>query len=367
MTTVYYKKIANLKGEGGGKGEKGDTGTFAFVQAETVAADQPASAELVGPESAPGVIFRVPRGLNAVGQADDDVAIAGHVTGADTETHGAIDAFVGPSAIGNPETPQHNAIREVASQVLELGTAGLPLFLDAFEAPNQPRPAWQGPVIWKIWAGTATPAYLDESKEDEVKAYAPQAQAGLPGFADDFSGPAGQLAFTNYRRKQWVAANRADGVGAVTAARNGDGVAGFLTGTGGNATAVAQGVSANGRVYLKLAGVIAGAAGIAFRYVDPANYLYIGRYASDNPRISLFKVIGGTPERLANGSSGQDITSGRDMAVRFIGETITVYLDGAEVFTHTLADLKTGTKHGLYGVPSVGTSYFAEAITFEAA
>lgn len=346
----------------------GPPGTFATAEAVTVPAGSPADVEMFGPQTARGVRFYVPRGLPAVGAADDDEAIATYVSGEDTATRAAIDAYAGPGAMANPETPLNGATREIAFEVLTLGAPGIPYVFDgALSANSAPRPVWQGPVIWQVWAGNPTPSNFDASKGDQIELVKVASATGLPGFADEFAGPAGSLYATELGRKLYEVANRT-AVGAVQASRNGSGRAGFLSGSGGNATAVAQGNAANGTLRLRLAGVVSGAAGITLRYLDNANYLYVTRRDSSVQRVSLFQVVAGTSTLLAQASSDAGlVSSGREMTVTMAGDGITVFMDGVQQVTFTTSLFNTATKHGLYGIPSVGSSYFAESLVFEAA
>lgn len=86
-----YVKIANLKGEAGPKGEKGDTGTFVSASAVTVAAGEPARVEILGPEGAKHAKFSVPRGLPGVNAVPSDEFIASVVGAPDSETRIALE------------------------------------------------------------------------------------------------------------------------------------------------------------------------------------------------------------------------------------------------------------------------------------
>lgn len=88
-------KLGSFKGDKGDEGDKGDrgpVGTFSSVSAVSVPADQPAEAIKGGTEEAPTLLLKVPRGLPQGTALDDDNVVATFAAGADTKTHGAIDA-----------------------------------------------------------------------------------------------------------------------------------------------------------------------------------------------------------------------------------------------------------------------------------
>lgn len=76
----------------GAKGDKGLTGSLAFATAETVPADQPASVEMVGPESNRGAHFEIPRGLPGVNAVANDEATATYIAAPDSDTAAALGA-----------------------------------------------------------------------------------------------------------------------------------------------------------------------------------------------------------------------------------------------------------------------------------
>lgn len=78
------------------KGVKGDTGTFAFFTAESIPADQEASAVMVGPPENRGVHVKVPRGLPGANAVENDAAFATYVAAVDSDTRAALAARFAP-------------------------------------------------------------------------------------------------------------------------------------------------------------------------------------------------------------------------------------------------------------------------------
>lgn len=93
---VSYRKIANLKGD------RGPAGTFASVTAETIAATEPATAELSGPDDQKSLHLRVPRGLPGTNGALNDDAIAAAVQAADSKARGAMNSVFGRPDVSWP-------------------------------------------------------------------------------------------------------------------------------------------------------------------------------------------------------------------------------------------------------------------------
>lgn len=80
--------VTNIKGD---KGAKGDTGSLAFITAESVPADQPARVEMVGPESNRGAHLDIPRGLPGVNALPADGAVGTYIQAVDTQSRKAVD------------------------------------------------------------------------------------------------------------------------------------------------------------------------------------------------------------------------------------------------------------------------------------
>lgn len=81
--------VANIKGA---KGDKGNTGVLAYVTAETVPADQPASAAMVGPEDNRGAHIQVPRGLPGLNAVPTDEAVSVMLGAEDTLSNASMKA-----------------------------------------------------------------------------------------------------------------------------------------------------------------------------------------------------------------------------------------------------------------------------------
>lgn len=79
MPDVQIRHIANIRGQAGAKGEKGDPGTIASVSIVLEPAGTPASVIMSGPETARHAEFHIPAGAPGAGQEVTDAAIAGNL------------------------------------------------------------------------------------------------------------------------------------------------------------------------------------------------------------------------------------------------------------------------------------------------
>lgn len=294
---------------------------------------------------------------------DEVVEKAAQVAEVETTSDGILSGL-----INNPETASNGAVSSLVEASLSSGVTNLVLvFKGALVDSAASRPAWAGIVDWWIYEGDTYPVnYLDDV--DVVTIVATTAQEDIPGFADPFSGAAGLLGLTPSGRKPYEFATRT-GTGGVTFGRNGTGAAGLVSGTGGNATCAAEGLSADGTITLDLATVTTGNAGILFRYVDYQNYNYLFRNTSSNARAALWQVVAGTATQVGSAAStGFDITTGRKLEVHLSGSSVIVDIDGSTAFNVTLTTNQAGSKHGLYCSPTGALlNYFAANLSFEAA
>ncbi|WEK60491.1 MAG: hypothetical protein P0Y60_14415 [Candidatus Microbacterium colombiense] len=115
----------------GAKGDKGLTGTLAFVTAETIPADQPAEAQMIGTESNRGVHLKVSRGLPGLNAVPTDDAIATYIPASDTATGRAVRDATGvlsaaPYIVGDGIADDSDGLIAAASAA---NAAGLPLYI----------------------------------------------------------------------------------------------------------------------------------------------------------------------------------------------------------------------------------------------
>jgi len=94
----------------GAKGDKGLTGTIAYATAETIPADQPADAEMIGPESNRGAHFQIPRGLPGVNALANDEATATYISAEDSDTAAALRAAYSDQGRMGIVLPQGSAL-----------------------------------------------------------------------------------------------------------------------------------------------------------------------------------------------------------------------------------------------------------------
>lgn len=117
----------------GAQGDRGLTGSLAFAEAVTVPADQPASVEMVGPESNRGARFYVPRGLSGGNAIANDAAFAEYLGAADSATRQTADkvfkrdiSVASFGAVGDGVSDDTAAISAAAVAARD---AGIPLYV----------------------------------------------------------------------------------------------------------------------------------------------------------------------------------------------------------------------------------------------
>lgn len=166
-----------------------------------------------------------------------------------------------------------------------------------------------------------------------------------PGFADDFNAPDGPLIKT-LDGEPWETYETAttEGVWVRTS-----GKAKCNSGSGYNCC-VADAGTADGTLLLKVGAAGTGhLCGAIFRAVDMNNCWYVrGRTSSSDFHYQLFKVTAGTVAAQSVTGTPPLSADGDEIRVELSGSSISVKINGANVFTRTDSYLQTATKHGLF-------------------
>lgn len=103
--------VARLGAFKGKDGDKGDTGTLAYAEAQTVPADQPATVEMIGPQSNRGAKFFIPRGLPGASDVPTDPAMAVILGATDSESRAVLESAIvkiAPARGGSSKTDGQN-------------------------------------------------------------------------------------------------------------------------------------------------------------------------------------------------------------------------------------------------------------------
>lgn len=287
-----------------------------------------------------------PIGLPGVNAVANDTATAGYIASPSSLTRAAIEEYVGPSAVTNPETEMNAAVLEVVDDALGGSVDGLTrVFKGALTNIAVARPSWGGIVDWWINEGDPNPTnYLDDT--DVITVVAAFAEEDLPGFADTFNRANGAPVRTPSGRKAW---NVGSTSGTPTWSIVSNRIALTAAATG-NAVLYADGKDADG--VLTATCVSAGSVkqtGVVFRLSGPTSYLYLSRAASGDNRWTLFKRISGTSTVIQYNPSGTLIANGDVVEVTLDGTTVEVRVNGLLIITATVSDQLTATNHGLYG------------------
>ena len=252
---------------------------------------------------------------------------------------GGLDEEALAATLANPESSASGAVTGLITEQLNgLSTAQIPYEHVIGSDLNAARPDWPGPVWWKTTVVGGDPVHRINGK-DSVYEYV---ETAVTLASDDFTRADGALGNTPVGNKAWEVAGSAAGVTAAVV-NNGLQFTAIATGQG---YAVVNAGQANVDFTIRITATVTGYAGVAIRYIDPSNNLVLARVSGSDVSYRLVSKVGGTSTDIA--LLGVPMAAGDLVRVVCSDTTITIWINGTQRYTGTVAANASGTRFGAY-------------------
>lgn len=178
--------------------------------------------------------------------------------------------------------------------------------------------------------------------------------APIPGFVDDFDRPAASSLGTTIDGKEW--SHFFGTPWSITSD-------GHATGLQAAPVAVVDALTPNGTISATVGKAASAGAdqrgGIAVRAKDDRNYIFVMNHSSGD-RMNLYVREDGAS--VISQSVGPPMATGDTLSMELSGQQLTIFLNGAELYSTTVAHHAGETRHGLYA--TLGCDMEWDSISF---